>query len=91
MFFSLELRYFNQMETEGKASEYISPKWLQFPILISSLLGANTELLVKVLVTQLCPTLCDPRDSSPSGSSVYGILQEIILEWVAIPVSRGSS
>ena len=74
MFFSLELRYFNQMETEGKASEYIFPKWLQVLILILSLLGANTELLVKVLVTQLCPTLCDPRDSSPSGSSVYGIL-----------------
>ena len=62
------------METEGKASEYIFPKWLQVLILILSLLGANTELLVKVLDTQLCPTLCDPRDSSPSGSSVYGIL-----------------
>ena len=40
---------------------------------------------------QLCPTLCDPIDSSPLGSSVYGILQARILEWVAIPFSRGSS
>ena len=33
---------------------------------------------------QLCPTLCDPTDGSPPGSSVPGILQERILEWVAI-------
>ena len=46
---------------------------------------------VKVLVTQLCPTLCDPLDCSPSVSSVHGILQAKILEWVAIPFSRGSS
>ena len=44
-----------------------------------------------LLVTQLCPTLCDPMDYSPSGSSVLGILQERILEWVTISFSRGSS
>ena len=38
-----------------------------------------------------CPTLCDPIDSSPLGSSVPGILQARILEWVAIFFSRGSS
>ena len=43
------------------------------------------------LITQLCPTLCDPMDCSPPGSSVHGILQERILEWVAMPSSRGSS
>ena len=42
-------------------------------------------------VIQLCPTLCDPMDCSPPGSSVHGILQARILEWVAIPFSRGSS
>ena len=36
---------------------------------------------------QSCPTLCDPIDSSPSGSPVPGILQARILEWVAISVS----
>ena len=46
---------------------------------------------MKVLVTQLCPTLCDPMDCSPPGSSVRGFLQARILEWVAIPFSRGSS
>ena len=41
------------------------------------------------LVAQLCPTLCDPMDCSPPGSSVHGILQARILDWVAIPSSRG--
>ena len=42
-------------------------------------------------VAQLCLTLCDPMDCSPPGSSVHGIVQAKILEWVAIPSSRGSS
>ena len=46
---------------------------------------------MKVSVAQMCPILCDPMDYSPPGSSVYGILQARILEWVAIPSSRGSS
>jgi len=37
---------------------------------------------------QSCPTLCDPIDSSPTGSSVPGILQARILEWVAISFSN---
>ena len=47
--------------------------------------------LVYVLVAQLCPTLCNPMDCRPPGSSVHGILQTRMLEWVAIPFSRGSS
>ena len=46
---------------------------------------------VKVLVAQLCLTLCDPMDCSPPGSSAHGILQARVLEWVAIPFSRASS
>ena len=42
-------------------------------------------------VAQSCPTLCYPVDCSPPGSSVPGILQASILEWVAISFSRGSS
>ena len=38
---------------------------------------------------QSCPTLCDPIDSSPPGSFVHEIFQARILEWVAIPFSRG--
>ena len=46
---------------------------------------------VKALVAQLCLTLWDPMDCTVSGSSVHGILQARILQWVAIPFSRGSS
>ena len=42
-------------------------------------------------VAQLCPTLCDPMDCRLPGSSGHGILQARILEWVAIPLSRGCS
>ena len=42
-------------------------------------------------VTQSCPTLCDPVDRSQPGSSVHGIFQARILEWVAVSFSRGSS
>ena len=40
---------------------------------------------------QSCPTLCDPMDCSLPGSSVYGILQARILEWIAMPFVRASS
>ena len=46
---------------------------------------------VLVWVAQSCPTLCDCMDCSPPGSSVHGFLRARILEWVAIPFSRGSS
>ena len=53
--------------------------------------GRFLQVEVQVLVAQLCLTLCDPMDCSPPGSSVHGILQAAILEWAAIPFSRGSS
>ena len=40
---------------------------------------------------QLCQTLCNPMNHSPPGSSVHGILQARILEWIAKPSSRRSS
>ena len=42
-------------------------------------------------VAQLYQTLCDPVDCSLPGSSVHGIFQAIVLEWIAISFSRGSS
>ena len=42
-------------------------------------------------VRQLCPTLCNPMDCSLPGSSIHGIFQARVLEWVAMPFSRGSS
>ena len=43
---------------------------------------------VRAKLLQLCPTLCDPMDSIPPSSSVHGILQASIVEWVAMPSSR---
>ena len=52
-------------------------------------MGVNGIMLL--LVAQLYLTLCDPMDCSLPGSSVHGILQARILEWAAMPFSRGSS
>ena len=54
-------------------------------------LCVSGECVCVCLVTQLCPALCDPMDCTPPGSSVQRILQARILQWVAIPFSRGSS
>ena len=52
---------------------------------------SNTYYESESEVAQSCLTLCDPMDYSPPGSSVHGISQARILEWVAISLSRGSS
>ena len=49
------------------------------------------EMISVETVTQSCLTPCDPMDCSPPGSSVQEILQATMLEWAAIPFSRGSS
>ena len=58
----------------------------------------NPSYIYKFLCTaaaanslHLCPTLCDPRDSSPPGSPIPGILQARTLEWVAISFSMHES
>ena len=60
-----------------------------FPWCITALLICYVHVGAKLL--QLCPILCDPMDYSPPGSSVHGIFQVIVLEWVVISLSRGSS
>ena len=47
--------------------------------------------IVRKPVTQSCPALCDPMDCKSPDSSIRGILQARILEWVALPFFRGSS
>ena len=47
--------------------------------------------MLQAKLLQLCPTLCDPKDHSPPGSSVHRVLQARILEWVAMPSSGVSS
>jgi len=50
--------------------------------------GAVAAAAAAAKSLQSCPTLCDPRDSSPPGSPVPGILQARTLEWVAISFSN---
>ena len=64
--------------------------WLR----ITNIIHPHHECLtleVLVLVTQSCPTFYNPMDCSPSGSSVHGIFQARILQWVAVSFSRGPS
>ena len=51
----------------------------------------TVELVSESEVAQSCLTLCDPMDCSLPGSSIHGIFQAGVLEWVAISFSRGSS
>ena len=77
-------------------THYFSRNW-QFPAFLSLTHPPASEFspvvlcVLKVLVIQQCPTLYHPIDCSPPGSSIHGILQAKILEWVAIPFSRESS
>ena len=48
--------------------------------------GSSNTGALYVLLLQLCLTLCDPMDCSPSGASVHGILQARIVEWVVTPL-----
>ena len=52
---------------------------------------SNESVLPISEVAQSCPTLCDPMDCSLPGSSIHGIFQARVLEWVAISFTRGSS
>ena len=73
---------------ENYKLKYIANKWDWWRTVEEQVLG--NSLVVQWLIPQKCPTLCDPMDHSPPGSSVHGILQARILEWVAIFFSRGS-
>ena len=66
----------------------------RFPLSRFSLITvfpSPSPMCMRAKSLQSYPTLCDPRDCSPPGSSLHGILQARILEWVAMPSSRGSS
>ena len=60
-------------------------------VLLQLVIQCQCFNLLQVLVTQTRPTLCDPMDCSPLGSSVHGTFQARILEWIAISFSKGSS
>ena len=70
------------------------PAWLSpRPLLqwVSVLAGTLGSPEGESVIAQSCLTLCGPVDCSSPGSSVRGVLQARILEWVVMPSSRGSS
>ena len=78
MKFKLLIKPFPPRPLQYQDSDYLSC------ILVSGALPVCAKVL------QLCPTLCDPMGCSLPGSSVHGIFQARILEWVAMPSSRAS-
>ena len=81
-----------QTSSAWDSISFWSPEWMNAEVFTPKLLCCfSSTLWFKVLVLQSCPTLFDPMDHSPSGSSVHEIVQARILEWVAIPFSRRSS
>ena len=92
----------NRLEVRQKLLVYLLPRWElfwnKFQVFAASFKRLGIKIIsscvcvcVCVLVDQLCLTLCNPPVCSPPSSSVHGILQARILEWVAISFSRGSS
>ena len=72
---------YNQLAKENQGS--YSPEYARSPI--------ETVFKRESEVAQSCLTLCDPVDCSLLGSSIHGLLQARILEWISISSSRGSS
>ena len=68
----------------------ITPSPKMIIIILTNTVEAHYEICCCV-VTKSCLTLCDPMDCSPPGSSVHGISQARILQWVAISFSKESS
>ena len=61
-------------------------RWFLYPL--SHRGSLRNDLCMRAKSLQSCPTLCNPMDYSPPGSSVHGIFQARILEWVAMPFSK---
>ena len=83
----LSERLINQKQPLGNPMSGLSPhpRILTSCFLMS--LAKGLSILFESKAPQLCLTLCDPMDCSPSGSSVHGILQARILEWLAVSFS----
>ena len=86
----MELRWWGQ-HWGAVATVPSSPRWDRLDAGKQLRAPSDSALCVKVLVSQSCPTICNPMDCSLPGSSVPGILKAGILEWIAIPFPRGSS
>ena len=80
-----------------RESQQCLPKWRYYSssqnfdcLLLLSKIYKNKRKVKWSEIAQSCPTICDPVDCSPPGSSIHGTLQARTREWVAISFSRGS-
>ena len=85
-------------ELKPNANDSQMPPWAALPSSLDSglypvpYLNASLEYLCcRYLAAKSCPTLCDPMNCRLPGSSIHGILQARILEWLAISFSKGTS
>ena len=81
---------------EDLPDPWIEPAFLTCPVLAGRFFATGTiwethTYQSESKVTQLCPTVCDPMNYRLPRSSIHGIFQARVLEWVAISFSRGSS
>ena len=83
--------YINQIWSIQTVEDYPVLKRKRIPFMKSYNTDEPWGRCCADVCTQSCPTLCDPMECSPPGSSVHGISQARIMEWVAISSSRGSS
>ena len=98
LIFLINIEFFEWMDISFRYERLFSFQYVNieevwwFKILdIYKVTQKSVKVFLLLLVTQSCPTLCDPMDCSPPGSSFHGILQARILEWVPLSFSRGSS
>ena len=89
IFFAIHLKLAQQCKLT--ILERISSNELLLVLALSLSLLVYYLCMCSCSVAQVCPTLCNPMACSQSGSSVQGIFQARVLEWVAISSSRGSS
>ena len=89
------LSIFFRSKLKGCHFSYYGQFYLLIPIvsfllniLLLQLFHFTTATAAAAKSLQLCPTLCDPMDGSPPGSSIHGILQVRVLEWLAIAFSK---
>ena len=77
--------------SKGAVGNALEASLWQISLSTQALSSVVCVCLCECLVAQWCPALCDPIDCGPPGSSVHGISQARILEWVTVSSSRGSS
>ena len=87
---SFRTDWFDLLAVQRSLESSPAPQFKSINSSVFSFLYSPTLTSIHSELTQSCPTLCDPMDCSLPGSSVHGIFQAIVLEWVATAFSKTS-